>query len=249
MLPDFLTPADWFLLILCALLIGGNKAGLRGVSIIAIPIFAGYFGGRTSVSTILPLLITGDICSVIIYRKRIRWSYLIRLLPSTLAGLAFGMVAGKVMPDRIFRLVMAVLIFTCLILMLIKEFRKNPLELPDNWMAHGTAGFTGGFSTMVGNAAGPIMSLYLLSMNLPKEVFIGTGAVFFFTVNMIKVPVHAFVWGSMTLETLMVDAVLAPFVLIGLLLGLKVVRRMPERPFRLFIIFATLAGTVKMFFP
>ncbi len=239
---------DYLILALCALTIGGNKAGLRGINIIIIPVFASYFGGKTSASVILPLLILGDIFSVVNYRKNIKWSYLRQLLPSTLLGLTAGMLVGRAVPDEVFIQFMAVFVLICLFLMIYKEFASRQITLPDHWLAHGTAGFAGGFSTMVGNAAGPIMSLYLLSMNLPKMVFIGTGAVFFCTVNLLKVPVHAFVWGSMTLETLKVSLSLAPFVLIGFFLGLKLVKIMPERPFRIFIILGTLVGTVKLFF-
>ncbi|MDC7239521.1 MAG: sulfite exporter TauE/SafE family protein [Spirochaetales bacterium] len=245
---ELLSLKDYIILALCALTIGGNKAGLRGINIIIIPVFASYFGGKTSASVVLPLLILGDIFSVVNYRKSVKWSYLKQLLPSTLLGLTAGMFLGRALPDRIFILFMASFVLVCLILMVYKEFASRQITLPDHWLAHGAAGFTGGFSTMVGNAAGPIMSLYLLSMNLPKVVFIGTGAVFFFTVNLLKVPVHAFVWGSMTWETLKVSLSLGPFVLLGFFLGLKLVRIMPERPFRIFIILGTLVGTIKLFF-
>ncbi len=227
--------------------IGGNKAGLRGINIIIIPIFAAYFGGRTSSSTVLPMLVLGDVFSVIIYRKYIKWIYLRQMLPSALVGLAAGMVVGKVVDDRSFLIVMSIFIFICLILMVYKEISTRALVLPDHPVSHGAAGFLGGFSTMMGNAAGPIMSLYLLSLNLPKLVFIGTGAVFFFIVNALKVPVHLFVWQSMTRETLTLSLMLSPFVLLGLYLGLKLIKVIPERPFRIFIIAGTLAGTVKLF--
>ncbi len=243
---EMLQTGDWIILALCVTTIGLNKAGLRGVNIIVIPIFVSYFGGTRSASTVLPLLILGDLISVYYYRKNIEWSYLKRLLPSTLLGLAAGMVLGKMVPDRAFILVMASFITVCLILMLYKEFGPRDLSLPDHPLAHGTAGFAGGFSTMVGNAAGPIMSLYLLSMNLPKTIFIGTGAVFFMVVNLLKIPVHTMVWGSMTRETLKVSLILSPFVFIGLGVGFRVVKHIPERPFRLFIIIGTLIGTVKM---
>ncbi|WP_168203324.1 sulfite exporter TauE/SafE family protein [Oceanispirochaeta crateris] len=247
MLSEILSWQDWIILSLCALTIGGNKAGLRGINIIVIPIFASYFGGKASSSTVLPLLILGDIFSVIIYRKNIKWSYLKQLLPSTLAGLAGGMLLGQLFSDRSFIYVMSFFILFCLILMVYKEFSSKTLILPDHWAAHSIAGFTGGFSSMVGNAAGPIMSLYLLSMNLPKMVFIGTGAVFFFIVNLLKIPVHLFIWKSMSLETLKISLILSPFILLGLFLGLKLVRIIPEKPFRLFIILGTLLGTVKLF--
>lgn len=245
---DFLSWGDRAILVACALLIGANKAGLRGVSIIAVPLFAGIFGAKTSAAVVLPLLLTGDLAAMGVYRKKISRSHLLRLLPATLAGLAAGMILGGLLSDRAFRLAMALLILVCLLLMLVKEFGRRSLSLPDHWAAHGMAGFAGGFSTMVGNAASPIMAVYLLSMNLPKEVFIGTGAAFFLFVNVLKLPVHLFVWRTMGAETLLWDAWLAPFVLLGFFGGLKLVRKIPERPFRLFILLATLAGALRLFF-
>jgi uncharacterized membrane protein YfcA len=243
---DALHLKDWIILALCVTTIGLNKAGLRGVNIIVIPVFASYFGGTRSASTVLPLLLMGDLISVYYYRKSIEWSYLKRLLPSTLLGLAAGMVLGKTVPDRVFIMVMAAFIAICLVLMVYKEFGTRDLSLPDHPLAHGTAGFAGGFSTMVGNAAAPIMALYLLSMNLPKTIFIGTGAVFFMVVNLLKIPVHTMVWGSLTWETLKLSLMLSPFLFMGLVVGFRVVKYIPERPFRMFIISGTLIGTVKM---
>jgi len=218
------------------------------VSIITVPLFAGYFGGRPSASIVLPFLLTGDVCALLIYRNKIKYSYLWKMLPMALIGMAAGMVIGQFVADAVFRILMACIVLFCLILMIYKEFGGRDIQLPDHWAAHGGGGFLGGLSTMIGNAAGPIMAAYLLSLNLPKEVFIGTGAIFFFIVNLIKIPVHTMVWNSLTLETLSLSLVLIPFVLGGLLLGLKIVRRIPDKPFRLFIIAATFIGTGRLFF-
>jgi uncharacterized membrane protein YfcA len=197
MLPDFLTLFDWTLLVLCALLIGINKAGLRGVNIIAIPIFAGYFGGKTSTAIVLPLLVAGDICAMLVYHSKVSWKYFFKLLPAALVGIIIGMLIGHRIPDQAFRHMIAAFVLLCLVLMLLKEFRGKAFTLPDHMAAHSAAGFTGGLASMAGNAASPILSVYLLSMNLPKEVFIGTGAVFFLVINLLKMPVHLFVWDTM----------------------------------------------------
>ena len=248
MLPDFLSAFDWSLLILCALLNGISRAGLRGINIIAVPIFAGYFGGKASAGILLPLLISGDIAAMFVYHSKVSWKHVIKLIPAALVGIIVGMLMGHQLPDHIFRLLIAVFVLLCLILMLLKEFRGKTFVLPDHIAAHSTVGFSGGLASMVGNAAGPIMTLYLLSMNLPKEIFIGTGAVFFLVVNLLKLPVHLFVWDTMSVDIFLLDAILIPFVIVGFFGSLKIVRMIPERPFRLFIIFATLAGTIKMLF-
>ena len=243
-----LTGGEWIILIGGAFLIGLNKAGLRGVNIVLIPFFAAILGGKTSASVILPLLLTGDFCALAVYRKKAELSYLRKMLPLAVAGLAAGMIIGIHVDDRVFTLLIACFVLVCLLLMAYREIFGSGLVLPDHWAAHGTAGFLGGLTTMMGNAAGPIMAAYLLALNLPKDVFIGTGAVFFFIVNVLKVPVHAFFWKSMTADTLVLSAVLAPVVLVGMFTGLPLIRRIPERPFRIIIMLTAAAGSIKLFF-
>ena len=241
-----LEAGQWWPLVLCALLIGMNKAGLRGLNAVVVPVFAAIFGGRTSAAIVLPLLITGDICAIIIYRKTVAFGPLLKLLPATLAGLLAGMFLGRFIPDRVFLLVMAGILLICLILMSYREFAHRDVELPDHWAAHSAAGLLGGFATMIGNAAGPVMAVYLMAMNMKKKVFIGTGAVFFFVVNLIKVPIHLAFWASMDASTLAVSLPLTPLVVLGIGLGFLVVNRIPEKPYRLLVLAATLVATVSM---
>lgn len=249
---DFITGigvSQYLFLILGAFLLGIDKAGLRGVGIVAVPIYASLFGGRHSAAVILPILFAADIWAVYHYRKHITFYYLKKMLPPALVGLICGMFLGTLVSDRIFTIVIACLVLLCLLIMLLQEFGVKKLELPDHPIAHAGAGFGGGFSSMVGNAAGPIMTIYLLSLRLPKEVFIGTGAVFFLIINFCKFPVHLFVWNSMTTEGLTASLSCIPFVWMGLFLGLKIVRRVPDTLFRRFIMIATCIGSIKLFFP
>ena len=246
-LPGSLSPMQWAVLALGSLLIGMDKAGLRGIAIIAVPLYAGILGARLSTGVILPLLLAGDVCALIIYRRKAAFSYLKKMLPMTLVGIAAGMFLGHVMPDRIFTLFLASIVTLCLVLMAYKEMKGSDLTLPDHWAAHSGAGLLGGLSTMIGNAAGPIMAAYLLALDLPKSVFIGTGAVFFFIVNLIKLPVHIFFWETMGRDTLLLSLSLVPFILAGIGLGFALVRIIPDKPFRYFVLAATAAGTIRLF--
>ena len=243
-----LSGGEWLILTGGAYLIGLNKAGLRGVNIVLIPFFAAILGGKTSASVILPLLLTGDVCALFVYRKKAEFFYLKKMLPLAVAGLAAGTIIGNRVDDRVFTLLVACFVLVCLILMAYREIFGSNLVLPDHWAAHGAAGFMGGLTTMMGNAAGPIMAAYLLALNLPKEIFIGTGTVFFFIVNVLKLPVHALVWKSMTGDTLILSAVLAPLVLLGMFTGLPFIKRIPEKPFRIIIMVTATAGSIKLFF-
>jgi hypothetical protein len=113
------------------------------------------------------------------------------------------------------------------------------------WIA-AILGTVAGFSTMVGNAAGPLMSLYLLSMGLEKNQLIGTAAWFFFVVNVIKVPFHVLFWGTIAAETLFIDLLVVPVIVGGVFLGLWLVRRIPEKAYRYFIIVSTTIVSIRL---
>lgn len=95
---------------------------------------------------------------------------------------------------------------------------------------------------MVGNAAGAIMTIYLLVKGLPKKAFIGTGAWFFLTVNLIKFPFYVHL-DMITFDTFTVNMMMVPIILAGAFAGAKILNFIPQRVFTLLIlIFATLGG-------
>ena len=71
------------------------------------------------------------------------------------------------------------------------RLRAEETPIPTAWWFGGTLGFVAGVTTMMANAAGPVMVVYLLAMRLPKLAFVGTSAWFFFAVNWLKVPFSA----------------------------------------------------------
>jgi len=95
---------------------------------------------------------------------------------------------------------------------------------------------------MMGNTAGPIMSLYLLAMRLPKLNFIGTAAWFFFLINVFKVPFHVLSWKTISLQTLALNLAMAPALIGGLYLGIKIVKVIPEKAYRILVIVTTTAA-------
>jgi uncharacterized protein len=100
---------------------------------------------------------------------------------------------------------------------------------------------------MIGNAAGPIMALYLLSMRLPKNTYIGTGAWFFFIINLFKVPLHIFVWKTITLQSILFNSLMIIPIISGAVLGIYIVKIIPEKPYRAFIILSTASAAFTLF--
>ena len=111
----------------------------------------------------------------------------------------------------------------------------------------GVFGLLGGFSSMIGNAAGSIMALYLLSMNLPKNNFIGTQAWFFFIINLFKLPFHIFVWKTVTLQSLSVNVIMIPAILLGVFLGIKIVKILNEKIYRWMVIISVFISSLLLF--
>ncbi len=110
-------------------------------------------------------------------------------------------------------------------------------------VAAGFYGVLGGFTTMVANAAGPVMSMYFLAARLPVQVFLGTAAWFFAAVNVAKVP-FSIGLGLITPHGLLIDLILVPAVVIGALVGRRIAAAISQRLFEQIVIVLTVAGAV-----
>jgi uncharacterized membrane protein YfcA len=243
-----LNPEQWFWVILCALFVGMAKTGIAGVGMLIVPILATIFGGKTSTGILLPMLCIADVFAVSYYHRHAEWKYIWKLMPSTVAGVLVGLYVGSLVNDQQFKLLMACIILVGLVIMVWRERKNTETAIPHNWMFSSIAGLLGGFSTMIGNAAGPVMAIYFLSMMLPKNSFIGTGAWFFLIINLFKVPFHISVWKTIDLNTFVLDLAMFPAIMIGAILGFKLVKYIPEKPYRIFIIASTALAAIKLFF-
>jgi len=234
---DF-TLLQWILLAVCALLTGMSKVGVPGVSMIVVPILAFIFGGKASTGVLLPILILADIFSVSYYHRQTRWKFLVKLFPWTFAGIGLALWVGETVNDEWFKNIIAIVVFICIGLMFWNSRKKNT-SVPDSWWFAATMGVLGGFATMIGNVAGPIFAIYFLSMRLPKNEYIGTGAWFFFIVNLTKFPLHVFVWKTISPYSLSLDLSLLPAIAAGAFVGIRLVKILPEHTYRTFVIIVT----------
>jgi len=247
---DFLTSLQgwqWGLVAAAGLVVGLAKTGLSGVSLLFVPLMAAAFGAKASTGLLLPMLCFGDLFGVAYYRRHSDTQQLVRLLPWALVGLAAGVGVGAGMADGDFKRLLGVLVLVCLALMVWQD-RQKDLQVPTGWWFPALAGLAAGFTTMVGNAAGPVMTLFLLSMRLPKNVFIGTAAWFFLVINLVKVPLQVVFWHNISWQTLAVDVGAVPFIALGAWLGLKIVGRMPEGFYKNFVLVMTAVSAAFLFF-
>lgn len=239
---------EWGALALTALFLGMQKTGVQGVSMIAVPILAAIFGGRVSVGLVLPMYSMADIFALYYYHRDAEWKHVLRVLPATVIGITVGALFGSVISDDVFRRTIGICVFVSLAILVYREHIRKEVQIPDAWWFAPLVGLGGGFATMIGNASSPIMALYLLSMRLPKRSYIGTGAWFFFINNLIKIPFHVFLWGTISGRTLAINATVAPLILIGAMVGVRLVRRIPDGPYRIFVVVVTFLASLRLFF-
>lgn len=230
---------------LVGMLIGMAKVGVNNAGMIAVPILAILFGGKNSSGIMLPILIMADLFGVSYYHRHADWSHLKKLLPFAVVGVVIGTLVGENINDQLFRLIMGIIVFLSLGIMIWQE-KKGSEDVPQNQWFAGSIGVLGGITTMIGNLAGSVMSLYLLAMRMPKNQFIGTAAWFFLVINLIKVPFHVFVWDTISVDTFLLDLTLLPVIGLGAFLGLQIVKRIREKAYRYFIIIMTGVAAIAM---
>lgn len=242
------TPLQFGLIGFAALLVGFSKTGIGGVTMIAVPLLATVFGGRASTGIMLPMLVIGDAMAIAYYHRHADWAGIRRLLPWAILGLFAGIFIGNLINDRQFSLLIAFSVLVCLAILIFLEAKKGKLQVPDSVAFYAIIGLGAGFTTMIGNVAGPIFAVYLLARRYEKNSFLGTSAWFFAIINVTKLPLQIFFWKNISVQTALLDVVMIPAILVGAVLGAIVVKRIPEKPFRWLVIAMTVIACIRLFF-
>lgn len=234
---------QWLLAALAALSIGLAKSGFAGIGILAVILMAEIMPARESTGALLPMLIVGDIFAVIAFKKHAQWNHVFRLLPPAFAGVIVGWaIMGKI-PTGHFRAVIGLIVLLMVVLEILRRLNPNMFERVPH--THAFAWFMGGWTgvtTMLANAAGPVMIMYLLAVDLPKLQFVGTSAWFFLILNLSKVP-FSYQLGLINMGTLTLNLLMAPIVGLGVLGGRLLIGYIPQRLFvTLVLLFAGLAS-------
>jgi uncharacterized membrane protein YfcA len=241
-MPD-LTPAQWGLALAAAFGLGVGKAGLAGLSLVHVVVFAFLFGARESTGVVLPMLLVGDVCAVSAFHQHARWDYVRRMLPPAGLGIVAGALLMRGLDGAAFRPLIGWIILGLTALQAARMWKPAWLgTVPHAAWFTWAIGLLAGATTMLANAAGPIYAVYALAVGLPKLEMVGTGAWFFFIVNALKVPFSAAL-GLIHGGTLALNLVLVPAIVSGVLGGRWIVHRVPQRLFDMLLLaFAAVAA-------
>jgi uncharacterized membrane protein YfcA len=233
-----LDPLAWSVLAVGAVLAGFSKTAISGAGALTAATFALVLPARVSTGLLLPLLICGDVIGVSIYRRSANWRLMLRLMPWVLLGIGTGVIfLDRVRGNQAMRVSIGVMILIVLATQLVVGGRLRERLTPTGGrptglqhLAAALAGVGVGFSTMVANAAGSIMTVYLLLSGVVMLEFLGTGAVFFMIVNLIKLP-FSIRLGLIDFASVRLDLALLPALAVGCALGVVLIRRIQQQHF------------------
>ncbi|MFT4051162.1 MAG: sulfite exporter TauE/SafE family protein [Microbacterium sp.] len=241
-----LTTLSWVALVAAAAIIGFSKAALPGAGTVAVALFAAVLPAKQSTGTILLLLITGDLFALWAYRRHVDLRTLIRLSPAVGVGMLAGVWFLATASDAGVRRVIGGILLGVVALTLWR--RRSSAEVRSGSITTAVYGGLGGFTTMVANAAGPVMSMYFLAARFEVRAFLGTAAWFFAIVNVTKVP-FSIALGLITPPGLLIVAALVPIVIVGAYAGRAVATRIPQRLFERLVIALTVLGALYLLLP
>jgi uncharacterized membrane protein YfcA len=238
-----LTLSQWSLAVIGAVGLGVGKAGLAGMSLVHVLIFAFLFGARDSTGVVLPMLLIGDVGAIRLYHQHARWDYVRRMLPPACIGVIGGALLMRWLSDAAFKPTIGWIILALVAMQLARTYRPDWFgSVPHAPAFAWTIGLLAGATTMLANAAGPVFAIYCLAVGLPKLEFAGTNAWFFLIVNAFKVP-FSLALGLIHRQTLLFNVALAPAIVVGLLGGRWIIHRVPQRVFDVLLLaFAAIAA-------
>lgn len=219
-------PAFYAVAIPAALLVGIGKSGVAGgFGILAVPLIALVMPVPQAAAIVLPLLTVGDLFGLAaLIRERDR-ALLRLLLPSGLAGIVVGFFLFGVLSPQAVSAFLGIITLLFLVQRAWSSAGPGPRAVP-RWFTV-LAGGVSGITSFVAHAGGPPISIALLPMRLKPAVFAATTTVFFTVLNASKWLPYAWL-GLIDAPNMLSALVLAPVAVLGVWLGVKLLRRLPE---------------------
>lgn len=238
---------QWALAVGGALAIGVAKTGIGGLGMLAVVIFANLMPAKQSAGFVLPMLVMADVVAVLSYRRHAQWSLLWKLFPWTALGVFLGFLAMGRIDNHQAGLLIGGIVLGLVVLHLVRKSRQKTEE-PEHaaWFAP-TIGVLAGFTTLVANAAGPLMAIYLLAMRLPKMEYMGTGAWYFLLMNLFKVPFMMNL-GLVDAASFQGNLLLLPAVLAGTIIGRIVLKKIDQKLFETLALVLALAAGLNLLY-
>lgn len=256
-------PAFYLLAIPAVLLVGLSKGGFAGAGALGLPLLALAMDPVRAAAIMLPILIAQDVVGVAAFRRTWDGYVLAVMLPGAVAGVVLGWwFAASVSSRAVLVAVGAISVLFGLYRLWVERGGAIGYGLPPAIRGHAggmatrslaassnSRGWIGilfgvatGFTSQIAHAGGPPFQMWVMPRRLPRDVLVGTTAIFFAALNWIKVPAYVAL-GQFTWPNALTTFALLPFALIGSLAGVFLVRRVPmERFYTIIYLLMVVAG-------
>ncbi|AEG94497.1 sulfite exporter TauE/SafE family protein [Ramlibacter tataouinensis] len=232
-LPLITDPFFYAVAVPAVLLLGISKSGFgAGFGSLAVPLMALAVTVPQAAAILMPVLLVMDLLGLHAWRRHFDWKLIRFLLPFGLLGTVVGTLLFKLLDARLVAGIVGM--FTLLFLAQRLLFPPRPDSPPPPRWLGALLTTTSGFTSFVAHAGGPPINAYVIPMKLPPPVFTATMAVFFFVVNLSKWGPYAWL-GLLDLRNMATSAALLPLAPVGVLVGVRIARRIAPVLFYRFI--------------
>jgi len=223
-----------------ATLYGLAKTGVPSMGALGAGLLATVIPALPSTGVALPILLVGDLIAISIYRRHARLDVLLALLPSVVIGLILGFLVLRDLNQHTGSIILGVVLLLSVIGELVRR-RSKKMFMADEIRRSKLSQLLGvgaGLSTMVANAGGPFMTLYLLRLRVTSRELMGTVTWFFFVLNIMKVPLSVHL-GLIDLHSLRQSAALIPGIAVGTFIGYRLIKRISNQTFETLALLGT----------
>jgi uncharacterized protein len=238
-------PIFYLLAVPAVVLLGFSKGGLSGVGSLSLPLMVLVIDPVQAAAIMLPILIAQDIVGVWSFRRHLDWYVLGWTLPGATLGVLIGyLFAASVPALAVMALVGTISIaFGAYRLWLGRHGMPAAAASSPGWVGS-LFGVASGFTSQIAHAGAPPFQLWVMPRRLPRDVLIGTSAVYFAALNWIKVPAFAAL-GQFTATNMLTAAALLPIAIVATFAGVWLVRRIDgERFYKIIYCLMILVGVL-----
>lgn len=226
--------SDWHfyaLAVPAVILLGLSKGGFAGMGALSLPLLAFAIDPVRAAAITLPILIAQDVVGVWAFRRTVDWRLVGWMLPGSVLGIAFGYTFAANVPAAAVMVAVGAIsiVFGLYRLWAARHVASRETAAWPDWVGS-LFGIASGFTSQIAHAGQPPFQLWVLPRNLPRDVLVGTTAIFFAATNWLKVPAYCAL-GQFGAADLLTSAALLPLALVSTVAGVWLVRRVDAARF------------------
>ena len=226
-------------------LMGLSKGGFSGLGLLSLPLMALIVSPVQAAAIMLPILIVQDVVTVWSYRREFDLRNLATLAPGAFVGVLAGYLLAAKVSDAAVGLAVGIISIGFALRRMLGGNRSATVATKARWGAGSVWGVVCGFTSMIAHAGGPPFQIYVMPQKLPPAVFVGTGAIFFAAMNLVKVIPYVAL-GQFSIQNLTASAALLPVAVAATFAGVWLVRRVPAERFYTYIYWLLLLVGAKL---